>query len=577
MSRFDQNELLRNAEHHYDVHNFDDLYNYAVEVCLQNEPILKPFETDNPEAAVVRRLGARGLSNALAIELNDKSTFYFASPMMPDELGSNDEFITATFAMRQPERLHQPTNEMIQAKIMAFGEQILDEAYTSLGSDVEKMVDKYRAAETDSDQVAVLDWLEQRIRDLGKQGLDWENDYDHMFYHPVRLSPKALGQYPDNNLRPTCLGVSILAASFLRHAGAPLLHGGVMALHTEKDREEIALATHHIAQQGKVSLPDSTRQRLLTKVESLSDDMASRAFHATTLVRLKSGSWYVIDPNYDASYVATPKNSTKFQTTYETLTEMEAIAPGMEIPLSVGCGEISTLVLDVAARLKTTKKDVLRFTDVLKQATPETLQIDAYNAVRESIRAAKSYISKLDIKDTLWLLDREMDFNLGWRFNTSFEEGFSKIWESFFLQNETSEAILSRIERDPSYAVRRAEDLCTLPQITILVALGEFIKVEWGAERDQYAHERLELGLPAYRIGAAVLSDFASYNQNNLSYSFWASHWPSTVPLTEFLDQAKERVHEDEVAFGHKHWLDHFRLIYSSQYGIIIKSYFDQQ
>lgn len=89
------NDLLRRAEHHYDVHNFDDLYEFASSVCLRTMPELTTAFDDSPEAQLIRRVGVRGLGSALSIN-HRPNAFYFNET--EDEEG---EFVSPTTLLRQ--------------------------------------------------------------------------------------------------------------------------------------------------------------------------------------------------------------------------------------------------------------------------------------------------------------------------------------------------------------------------------------------------------------------------------------------------------------------------------------------
>src|SRR5258708_6100145 len=88
---------------------------------------------------------------------------------------------------------------------------------------------------------SLIEWLHQRIVDIHNidlpvENVDGQEDDDDeqaapsqtpVFYHPMRLSPKMLGKYPDMPMQPTCLSASILAASFFEKASTPYMHAGV--------------------------------------------------------------------------------------------------------------------------------------------------------------------------------------------------------------------------------------------------------------------------------------------------------------------------------------------------------------
>ena len=92
---------------------------------------------------------------------------------------------------------------------------------------------------------------------------------------------------------------------------------------------------------------------------------------------------------------------------------------------------------------------------------------------------------------------------------------------------------LARCKTDEQYLRRRAEDLSLLPLYNMVSLSVGYTNAT--ASRDDFprAHAVYEVGLPAYRIGAAVLSDLASMMGSDLPPAFWLSYWPSHISLAE--------------------------------------------
>lgn len=230
---------------------FDQVVDVAANVCLRNPDLylhyldtLKDMRTENSESQLVRQLGVRGLSAALEI------TAYGRSVVAPAREAEG----TRCDAVTHPERFSDSVDPDIACKIEAFGWAILIEAFDCLGEDAPDKVTEFKEAQTKQQQLEVLEWLDERvvaIRDKqaatpapaeepAEEGV-WEgydgafviqdlpavvvreritepttdsgvvrevldfsepNEYrePEFFYHPARLSPRLIGEFPHTRL-----------------------------------------------------------------------------------------------------------------------------------------------------------------------------------------------------------------------------------------------------------------------------------------------------------------------------------------------------------------------------------------
>lgn len=571
MERDETDRLLRHAEHHYDTHNFNDLYELAVSVCLQAEPETVGAPNDSPDARLIRQLGVRGLGTALTMQ-RDGREFYFG--ITEDEKGL--AYVTPTLFLRDAARTDLPTDPEVQDKIEAFGRQLLDEAYRSLGPDVDERIQQFKDATTDAEQLEVLSWLDKRIAAIKRRAGDDPAQHDELFYHPMRLSPKLMGQYPESKTVPTCLSVSVLAGSFFTQTGADTLHSGVMNTYAQKEAESFTEMCRRLADRDDLKLPDAVIQKLYSRADDLTLGSADQAFHAASLVRLASGAWYIFDPNYQSSGRLQKEGSDRISSVYEELQNFKTVAPGLEEIVSLTEDlTIVEFITQTAWRLRMQKTKKKELDSLLSPELLEGFQENIRAHVRDRIGTAKHpkpIIEQYYASHLLPHLDEEVRY-YNWRNNIIFDEGFDHAWQSFFLYGEEAQDIIDRAAVDPAYRQRKLEDLRALPYLTLLLSAREIARVDHRQEgQEDSIHVDLEVGLPEYRIGMAVLSDFASYCGNDMSYAFWTAHWPSIIPLTEHTDQANGRPHNFALMLNNISWLKQTGLIYYKQNGIVLKS-----
>ena len=160
-----------------------------------------------------------------------------------------------------------------------------------------------------------------------------------------------------------------------------------------------------------------------------------------------------------------------------------------------------------------------------------------------------------------------------------FFDNFDKYWQRYVLWGMSHEAMMERCRRDEAFLRRRIEDIKQLPFIALSGAMSTYANdhsyFTHTLGRHVRTHDALEVGAPAYRIGCAVLSDFSSYCDTNLSPSFWLTYWPSKVSVTETSGYVAEGAQHERInsAMG---WLGLMKVAYYAQHGII-KRFEDQQ
>lgn len=566
-SQGEKNALLRQAERHFDRHNFQALLELASDVCLPTPLIrenVQSVELD-AEARLVNMLGAKGLSIALdAVAAPD------CGPTIPaiDERG-RDVYLGTFSPLRQPEYFGIEGDLTIQQDIKSFGIALLSVAYESLGSDVNAQIAEFRSATTVEEQLQVLAWLEARINAMKSDDAsdNTGSDGELTTYHPARLSPKLLGQYPTHNFDPTCLGISVLTASFIEQCDVEYLHSGAVELQRESAHRTVGKVAAVLAHNPKTSkFADNVIQRLQKHAEadfySIDKDPG---FHGGTAVRLLDGSWFMIDPNF-GSHLLSEDMSEQLQGAYCDITGFGN--KGITIERIVTDRDISLLdMFSSAVITRDMESDIDGVAAIFDSSDEETLYSNLYQWATESAYRMlniddpdlpKGAMARL----TQMVLDQDIESCANE--STILIEAFDEAFEAFFMWGESREATLKRLADDPAYRQRRMDDAQALPYLMLYCALTLSYELN---EKHGQGYKSLELGDPAMRVGATVLSDFATYCGDDMSYTFWVSNWPSRVPISERYDDDIEE-HESGLARNNLLWLG-ATLRYAKQNGIV--------
>jgi hypothetical protein len=547
-------ETLRKVENADSSRIFDELFDDAVDTCLSAPPVVEVKKLTG-EAAVVSQLGVRGLRAAMDLVSG-------AAIQTPRSNG-----IEADTPLRHPERFSDATDFETMAKTEALGEGLLNEAYRCLGADVFARIEAYRNAESDDEQIQVIEWLHTRLQALTREERTDDNEAEKAFYHPARLSPKFIGVYPDHRLPPTCLGVSIIGASFLHQVGAEQLHAGVMKTYPEHQAMEAVMFLAELPkvtyQQYGVRWPPLLLESLRnTAVKTISQVHEDRGYHAAVMTRLMSGRWVQIDPNLNASTVLGEKEVMTLDEAFSHLNEFMDIAPGLELTIpSVSLGTASGL-----ARL------MIQTGDESLLGSPEAIKEVLADPWQESIpqRIKEICVDPFFAKDReehpglneLWLQYTETESHDGTE--DALTDGFYAMFEKYVLHSQPIDEVLQRCQNDEAFLQRFLEDAQTLPLMVAAWHVTQGVKYCPKIPN----HITFEVGLPAMRIGSAVLNDFASYCDDQLPPSYRLSHWASHVPITEVIPDVSRSELQEDITANNAHWL-RTGLRYSKDHGII--------
>jgi hypothetical protein len=557
--------LLRDAERHFDYHNFNELLEIASSTCLRQIPDYSfDQELISDEQRVILMLGVRGLNNALDT-IATPWDFADAAPL--EDEASDDEGIDAWLPLRAPDIINGRTDLSTQRKIERFGTALLDEAYVSLGTDVGMHIARFKDAKTADEQIAELEWLDERIKALSKRA-PLKQDGSH-FYHPLMLSTSALGQYPHHNFEPTCLGKSILTSSFVYQTGANALHAGVIQTASEDDFNVVKFGSSMLKRKPILPRDSEIVEKLNTVYESSFYGDNDPGFHAATLVQLLDNNWYIIDPNYGSvTEVYEPKQE-EVQKAFDDITELAPIARGIERRVHIGEGDLPEMLFYVIGALDL-RPDIEQTEKILAEVEADTVIATLREWLVTTLDAVafddedKTKLLK-NILEVAHTTELEANGNLV----TMYEEVFSNTVEDYLLWGMSPDEFVYQLQKDEVFRNRRVEDLRALPSVFLFALLMIDVDIHNAARDFDHFHDTLEVGNPNYRIGAAVLSDFATYCGDNLSYAFWAAHWSSLVPLTERLKPGIPD-YESGIVSNNIHWLEYVSR-YTKQDGIVKK------
>lgn len=541
---------------------FEDLYETAVEVFLREPPQITEVAPLTEEQKIVAACGVRGLAFALDGKRRDQ----FFTKAVETEDGY---FETSTDAVvRYPLAHSAPVNPDIQQKIEALGSQLLNEAFLVLGTDVKPQIKRFRAAETAEEQKAVLDWLDERcgrIRDLNRTS----PDPTEITYHPSQLSPKLIGQYPHHNLTPTCLGFGIITASFLRQCGATTLQAGVANTHYDTLRKHYYYAASRTHNDAAANGFASIEKASLEAAEWGIFDYKDIGFHVATYTQLIDGTWYCVDPNYRLSYQLDEFDTDMIQDAFEDLTEMSSLAKGVEIPVQLGHASASQSFVETLRIVRKLEIDTAPLAEILTDHDTESLPYKVFVEIAEQIGRMQGLSEETHINSVLNIMsvvDSEVIYEDAHIYGYWTE--FTTALDRHVMHKMDVDEFIRLCREDPAFLQRRLEEIQMLPTLALQGLLArEMDDFRQGLTDQKNKHEFVEVGLPDYRIGCAVLSDLAVYTQAPLSPQFLLSYWPSRVPITE--TRATEHLDGAKTLDYNMAWSTHTDFYYPQQCGII--------
>lgn len=428
--------------------------------------------------------------------------------------------------------------------IEQLGRDMLDEAFECLGQRGKELYEEYLTIdENDTDaKVDICIELLKVVSEMSEHATfdSSKEDLETMQYSPFRLSPKIIGQHPDTNLNPTCLGKSILATSFFYKLGLPILHAGVVVSRNDSSITSQAIAMRNVIAATKdIGISPNYVAKLKDGAKGHIEALYKHnGFHATSYVQLNEEAWVQVDPNYGNLVMRTDIRERLTDAHTELQQDRASGIFGNEKTLLLGTDPsiVTPLVIE-------TLRDIVTSPETLEQ---QLIDLPVNNLIKKLER---------EISDILLNTDPETDIlspveRMGLDKTLDTIAGSSKeAWVKMHVSVELTKAFIDedgsyddpfmlqafeRIKTDKHYRKRRVADLYLAP-FNVLLQIQSTHALTPSSRG--VAHSVVTAGLPEYRIGMSVLSDVAAFYGDELPLSTWLSYWPSIIGLVEHREQ----------------------------------------
>lgn len=508
-------------------------------IQLAREVMLKKADkfylsSDETQAHAGRHHNGWWLRNSFEKVLDDKH------PKTPDK------YELLLDLMPQPDTLRA---------IEKFGQDILDEAFDCLGEDASAKLAQLKETDDPSVIEEIIHWLVDRINDIEKEATF---KYDSLDYQPVRLSPKLIGTYPNIAIPPTCLGKSILAASFFAKTDLPTLHAGVITPSRQEyhtTQSSIMLRALKSLESHDLDMPEDlaytfAEEARLNELEK----NTPRGFHAAIYVKIDETRWAQIDPNYGSSMIYAPTRINKLNNIFQG---------------TAGAQKLDAPHVEVAAHLETNHWVFERMTELVIELIPDASHIEEilmstppeeiYSTLMQKVfkplffRESNEHPSQdKPLEELQFYINHFLSILSEGNENAYFQHIVSKFADKRFSYHEPKD--LARCHTDKAYRERRISDVRIAPILMILdlhFNWVSFLEKTFGKGGD--GNEAIEAGQPAYRIGITVLSDIAQFYGDELPLSTWLTYWASQVSYYEHrgrcTSQAQQKLAETALRF----------------------------
>lgn len=511
----------------------------TVESMMLSNPLDRtPIQPYSGERALTAQFGAHALRVLLETQNGVEYNMGPDGDMAPFDM------------VRSPDTFVDQEVPGVAEWALDFGDALLREAYKSLGADAEQKLIEYRNATTADEQMAVITWLDERMYAMREPARAAGGEDDYLFYHPLRLSPKVIGSYPNTMMPPTCLGFSILATSFLYSAGAPTLHAGVIRTDFQEDMIESSILSvrtaNDITAMFNGNEPDiawALRERGYGSYQDMID--SDSGYHAVALTRLIDGRWAQVDPNFRSTQVVDDtRYNERMTTVYDQLEEFAPVAPLLELTTATSMNSLVKEWTDAYT------SDIEISADHIEQLTAIFTDDDIESMPRriyEVIYAMREWMhTNDDPENVVTGIRRTMDGDLFFGDEngdvdhlgetTPLGSQIYALISKFVLYEQDVADIKAHCRRDERFLQRRISDVAAI--VASLQTLETGVLVD--SSRTDVPHMAYEVGRPAPRVAMTVLSDFAALMANDpLPPTFWHSTWPSLVPITEAAEAAR--------------------------------------
>jgi len=563
--------------------HFQELLELAEEVCLTHTPKYPEYTPPQGEAATISRVGTRALRAAL--ELSNGLTLMNDTEELDITNVESEEKrpILLDTTIRIADRFSTGVDFSILAKAEAFGAQLMKESFLVLGPDAYKKAEEFQNATTKDEQIKILEWLDIRLHTIASKtvnsteiasedGSEDNEVQEQPFYHPIRLSPKIIGRYPDIEITPTCLGVSVIAAGFFKQANAEMLHANVSRRGIDQDRAHtihfIGTLREELGKKFGVSIPDKIQRSIDTISKQLISTLTEvQPHHAAVYVKLIDDSWAQFDSNFVSSVpIQTKTANDSLNTAYDAIKGISTSAPGIEVSSYLhdflAPAEIMQEIFELQNQSAVTNLMISALVETLDD-DPEAFAQRIYDSCIEPFFSSESTDDRLGLMTEIFKTELIYDEN---QFDTlQIQRAFHQMFEKYVLWGASPNEVVERMSRDKHYRINRVMDITALPFI-MMTSAASYAAKSSGWFRP---HALVELGLPEQRIGLAVLSDFATHTESPLPASFWTSHWPGFASVIENINGASRSSFEDSLLYNNLVYGTVHPLTSRQNYGII--------
>lgn len=434
-------------------------------------------------------------------------------------------------------------NAALTKQIELLGETILDEAFDCLGETAIEILEEFKKC-TDEEidkKMLLCNSVLRLIEEFSeKANLAFKEDDEKENYSPIRLSPNLIGKLPNPEINPTCLGQSILAASFFHKADIPMLHSGVVISRSDGELTSQSTIMRELVEyvdENSLDISSNFRKRLAELYNHNVDTLTNhRGFHAAVYAQLGKEAWIQMDPNYGCALIEGGR-AMLIEESYEKLNNNQVV--GTEDHIYVG-GNVEDLAYIIRRKLP----DLMPSIDEMEQLLLSCPAEEMYSHIIEKI--FRPFLFKgpdSTTNETILKIERDLKILLdviggGYGY---LQTRISEVIRDSFVNSNYSTDILTgfkRFQSDPEFRRRRLADLQIAPMVLIIGIQSDFVE----AKTEKYnsgglGHTFVDAGLPAYRIGMSVLSDVAVHYGDELPLSTWLGYWPSKVSLFEHRDQ----------------------------------------
>ncbi len=331
---------------------------------------------------------------------------------------------------------------------------------------------------------------------------------------PMSVLPKQYGQWPENGTRPNCLGVSLMLVAWLDMIGADYLFFNLI-----RGREEyFGTSTADVCRQMLKFATDSPidfhpdfmdKCRINYELGTTPHDTAL-AYHHAVVVRLKDGSWVMVDPYMHCVCLIGDEMGDDLEQAKRLLGKYQPVLPGLTILVHDWAGRLNFGLIEqyFTSSLDDTRHftplvedDELKIKNWLLDVGKQYSGLEFMEAMIHSslsydhaLSSVDDYMTNLHFAKWGYLQvnsilppDAYLDFCDGRLKEDGLAREFGKAWGRYY--------------RDPHFARRVRHHVASMPleffETALILQRRDFVAGE---------HPSIEVALPHYQAGLMVMN-----------------------------------------------------------------------